>query len=174
MPKSQARDFTLMNKRSRVGWRGYLPAIVTPFDDALDLDVIALGRMLEWLHAEGMHGLVVGGTTGEWTSLSPQERRQLFDAVGSQMKGKLPIIAGCTSFTANGVLELADHAAARGFEGILVTPPPYVRPGEEEIFQFYRTINDRTKLPVCVYNWPPGTGIDMSVQLLTRLAELDS
>lgn len=162
------------DKRSRTAWKGYLPAIVTPFDKDLELDYRGLGTMLEWLCAEGMHGLVVAGTTGEWTSMTAIERADLFAAVGSQVGGKLPLIAGCTSFTAKEVLGFAAHASKAGFDGILVTPPPYVRPSEQEIFDFYATVSRDTPLPICVYNWPPGTGVDMSLALLTRLAGLDN
>ena len=165
---------TLMSKRARVDWRGYIPAIVTPFGRDGSLDRKGLGTMLEWLHGEGMHGLVVAGTTGEWTSLSADERKQLFSDVGAQLKGKLPLIAGCTAFTAREVLDYAGHAAGAGFDGILVTPPPYIRPNEEEILGFYAEVSAGTALPVCVYNWPPGTGIDMSLDLLTRIAELEN
>lgn len=158
----------------RVEWRGYIPAITTPFDDDGRLDLNGLGRLLEWLHGEGMHGLVVAGTTGEWTSLSPQERKKLIAAVGEQMKGKLPLIAGCTAFTASEVLEFAAVAAIAGYEGVLVTPPPYIRPSEDEIHAFYKTISDGGALPICVYNWPPGTGIDMSAELLERIAAIEN
>jgi len=164
----------LIDKRARVGWRGYIPAIVTPFASDGSLDLIALGTLLEWLDAEGMHGLVVAGTTGEWTSLSAEERAQLFKAAGAQMGGKLPLLAGCTSFTAQESIAFAEHAANTGFDGILVTPPPYVRPNEEEIFGFYKAVSTGSRLPVCVYNWPPGTGIDMSIDLLERIASLDN
>ena len=164
----------MIDKRARVGWRGYIPAIVTPFASDGSLDLIALGTLLEWLDAEGMHGLVVAGTTGEWTSLSAEERAQLFKAAGAQMGGKLPLLAGCTSFTAQESIAFAEHAANTGFDGILVTPPPYVRPNEEEIFGFYKAVSTGSRLPVCVYNWPPGTGIDMSIDLLERIASLDN
>lgn len=162
----------MTDKRERAGWRGYLPAIVTPFDGDLALDLAALGRMLEWLHAEGMHGLIVAGTTGEWTSLTGAERAALFCAAGGQLRGKLPLIAGCTAFTAREVLDHAANAHASGFDGILVTPPPYVRPNANELHEFYRQVSTGSPLPVCVYNWPPGTGIDMPVALLARIAEL--
>ena len=160
------------NKRQRVAWRGYLPAIVTPFhaDGALDLD--GLGVMLDWLHGEGMHGLIVAGTTGEWTSLSPAERAALFTAAGQQLGRELPLIAGCTAFTARDVIAYAEHATTVNFSGILVTPPPYLRPSEDEIFGFYSDVSTGSPLPICVYNWPPGTGIDMSLELLTRLADI--
>jgi dihydrodipicolinate synthase/N-acetylneuraminate lyase len=164
----------LTDKRSRVEWKGYIPAITTPFTADLELDLQGLGTLLEWLHAEGMHGLVIAGTTGEWTSMSPVERKQLFDAVGAQLAGKLPLLAGCTAFTANEAVDFANHAKAAGFDGILVTPPPYVRPLAEEIIGFYSDISAGSSLPICVYNWPPGTGIDMPVSLLARLAEIEN
>jgi dihydrodipicolinate synthase/N-acetylneuraminate lyase len=164
----------LTSKRSRVDWRGYIPAITTPFAADGELDLSALGRLLEWLHGEGMHGLVVAGTTGEWPSMSPAERKTLFAAVGDQMSGKLPLLAGCSAFTAREALDFAQAAAEHGFDGILVTPPPYFLPSEDEIHGFYADISARTPLPVCVYNWPPGTGIDMSPDLLERLADLDN
>jgi dihydrodipicolinate synthase/N-acetylneuraminate lyase len=164
----------MKNKRAVTDWRGYLPAIVTPFDRHLEIDFAALGTLLEWLHDRGMHGLVIAGTTGEWPSLSRAERIALFAAVGSQMRGKLPLIAGCTAFTAREVLDFAGHARESGFDGILVTPPPYVRPNADEIFGFYSTISAATPLPICVYNWPPGTGVDLPLALLARLAELDN
>lgn len=163
-----------MNKRSRASWQGYIPAITTPFDVERNLDLSALGTLLEWLHSEGMHGLLIAGTTGEWPSMSPEECKTLFSAAGDQLGGKLPLLAGCTAFTAERVLDLADHAAESGFDGIVVTPPPYYRPLPDEIFGFYRDISARSRLPICVYNWPPGTGIDMPLDLLKRIAGLDN
>lgn len=162
-----------MAKRDRVDWKGYIPAVTTPFleDDSLDLK--GLGGLLEWLHGEGMHGLFLGGTTGEWSSLKPEERKQLFDAAGAQMKGKLPILAGCTSFTPDATIELAEHARLAGFDGVTIAPPPYIRPNEEEVFRYYKTVAATIKLPIVVYNWPAGTGIDMSIDLLARIATLD-
>lgn len=164
----------MTNKRSRVDWRGYIPAITTPFMADHTLDLRGLGTLLEWLHGEGMHGLVIAGTTGEWTSLSAVERKQLFTAVGEQLHGKLPLIAGCTAFTAAETVAFARHAAEAKFDGILVTPPPYVRPSADEIVAFYSDVSAGSPLPICVYNWPPGTGIDMPVALLARLAEIEN
>lgn len=164
----------MSDKRSRVEWRGYIPAIVTPFHPDGGLDFRGLGVMLDWLHAEGMHGLVVAGTTGEWPSLAPDERMQLFTAVAGQMAGRLPLLAGCTAFRASDALDFARHAAEVGFDGILVTPPPYLRPDETEILGYYSDISAGSPLPICVYNWPPGTGVDMSLELLVRISDLDN
>lgn len=159
--------------RSSVDWRGYIPAITTPFTRDRQLDEKALQQLLEWLAAEGMHGIVVAGTTGEWFSLSDTERRILLSITGRQLRGRLTLIAGCNAFGADRVIEYAEMARESGFDGILVTPPPYIVPNEEEIFAFYRHVSQHVRLPICIYNWPPGTNVDMSCELLERLADLD-
>jgi dihydrodipicolinate synthase/N-acetylneuraminate lyase len=163
-----------LSKIDRVDWRGYFPAVTTPFKKDRDLDFQALGALLDWLHQEGMHGLFIGGSTGEWSSLSKAERKLLFDAAGQQMKGRLPMLAGCTSFTPSETIELAQYAETAGFDGVVFSPPPYIRPNEEEIFTFYKTVAGAVRLPVVVYNWPAGTGIDMSIELLARISALDN
>lgn len=163
-----------MTKRNRVSWKGYIPAITTPFDEARRLDLRAVGELLEWLEAEGMHGLVIAGTTGEWTSLSPDERKALFKAAGEQLGRRMPLIAGCSAFTPSEVIGFAKFAGEHAFDGILVTPPPYLQPSPDEIVDFYSEISAHSPLPICVYNWPPGTAIDMPPELLVRLAEIEN
>jgi len=131
-----------------------------------------MDRLLQWLLDEGMHGIIVAGTVGEWFSLSAAERKLLFATVGRRLKGKIPLIAGCNAYTASEVAANARLAADAGFDGILVTPPPYMVPTEREILSFYREVNESVSLPICAYNWPPGTNVDMSVELLESVAEL--
>ena len=150
-----------------------MPAITTPFDAQGALDIAALRKLLEWLAEEGMHGVIAAGTTGEWFSMNGAEKAQLFEVVGDVLKGVMPIIAGCNAFTAEEVIRNAETAAKHGFDGILVTPPPYVRPCEREVITFYEDIDQRTPLPICVYNWPPGTNVDLSRDTLLHLASLD-
>jgi dihydrodipicolinate synthase/N-acetylneuraminate lyase len=173
-PAAKTKGVSSLSKRSRVSWRGYMPAITTPFDSDGALDLRALGTQLEWLASEGMHGLILAGTTGEWTSLSATERAQLFSVAGDQLGRHLPLIAGCSTFTARETISLAEHAARHHFDGILVTPPPYIKPNAAEILDFYREVATGSPLPVCVYNWPPGTGIDMPLDLIVQLADIDN
>ncbi len=159
--------------RDSISWRGYMPAITTPFDEQGQMDLHTLRKLVEWLADQGMHGLIVAGTTGEWFSMNAEEKEQLFATVGEVLKGQIPLIAGCNAFTANEVITNAVTAAKSGFDGILVTPPPYVRPCEREVIAFYEDINQATPLPICVYNWPPGTNIDLRKETLAHLADLD-
>lgn len=158
--------------RHSVEWRGYIPSITTPFTKTGELDLGAADRLSQWLLDEGMHGIIIGGTVGEWFSISAAERASLFAAVARRLKGKIPLIAGCNAYTSTAVAANARIAADAGFDGILVTPPPYMVPNEREILGFYREVNESVSLPICVYNWPPGTNVDMSVELLQSIAEL--
>ncbi len=162
-----------MDKNS-VNWRGYIPAITTPFDRNLRLDEKMLEDLLQWQYGEGMHGIVLAGTTGEWFSLTAEERVALFRKSGQTLGGKLPLLAGCNAFTPAESIRYARAAKECGFDGILLTPPPYVVPTDDEIFEFYRTVNDNSDLPICIYNWPLGTGVDISLDLFRRLAELEN
>lgn len=159
--------------RDSIDWRGYIPAITTPFTKDRQLDEPGLHRLLEWLDAEGMHGIVVAGTTGEWFSLTGSERRAVLRIAAEHLRGKRTLIAGCNAYSADHAIEHARMAHEYGFDGILLTPPPYMVPTEEEIFAFYSHVAKHVPLPICIYNWPPGTNVDMSRMLLERLADLD-
>ena len=159
--------------RHSVNWRGYIPAITTPFSQDGALDVDATKRLHHWVYQNGVHGMIVLGTQGEWFSLSKAEKQTLLQITGEQLSGKLPLIAGCNAFTAGEAIDNIESAAANGFDGVLITPPPYVVPTDEEILAFYQDISAVSALPICVYNWPPGTNVDMSLSLLSSLAKLD-
>lgn len=160
--------------RNAVEWRGYIPAVTTPFDEDGSLNAAKLGELIEWLVAEGMHGLVAAGTTGEWCTLTNQDRIDLLQTVSDVAQNRIPLIAGCTAFTPEGVVRNAELAAQYGFSGVLVTPPPYMTLSEREVFDFYAEVNAAITLPMCVYNWPPGTNFDMPLSLLSALAELEN
>lgn len=161
-----------MNRES-VHWRGYIPAISTPFTPDGELDRRGWAELLDWMVSEGMHGVIVAGTTGEWFSLQPEERIELFRIAGEVVAHRIPVLAGCSAFTAKEVVTYAEAAHRAKVDGVLVTPPPYVVPTRQEIIAFYRTISDQSELPLCIYNWPRGTGIDMDADLVCELAELD-
>ena len=159
--------------RDDVDWQGYFPAFVTPFteDGALDLDTLA--ALVEHYVAEGMHGIVVNGTCGEWFSQTDDERRIVAEAAAAQAAGRLRVIVGCTAYTAEQSAELARHALGAGADGVLVSPPPYVKLFAPEVVAFYEDLDARVAGPLVVYNWPYGSGIDIDTDLADRLADID-
>ncbi len=156
-----------------IDWRGYIPAITTAFNDQNEFDSSMHGELLEWMLQEGMHGIVVAGTTGEWFSMTFEEKKQLYKTTGEALAGKITVIAGCNAFTARESIALSKVASEYSFDGILVTPPPYVKPSPREIYTFYADISNESPLPICVYNWPPGTGVDMDLELLEKICDLE-
>jgi dihydrodipicolinate synthase/N-acetylneuraminate lyase len=160
--------------RSTIDWRGYIPATVTPFTEDLELDRKGFQEVIEWLVAEGMHGIVVAGSSGEWPSLTGEERVDLFRLAAEQVRGRVPLIGCCNAISPQESRAFARAAEEIGLDGIIVAPPPYSRPNDKEIVAFYEWIARETELPLALYNWPRGTGVDMGPQLIQRLADIDT
>jgi 4-hydroxy-tetrahydrodipicolinate synthase len=158
--------------RDTVDWKGYIPAITTPFTADGELDTAAWRELVDWMVAEGMHGIAVAGTTGEWFSLLPEERIELFRLAADVVDGRITVIGGCMAFTPREVVGYAEAAKDAGLDGILLTPPPYVVPTERELVNWYETVSAAVEIPICVYNWPRGTNVDMRPALLARIAEI--
>ncbi|MEV7429461.1 dihydrodipicolinate synthase family protein [Nocardioides sp. NPDC092400] len=158
--------------RDDVDWQGYFPAFVTPFTADGDLDLDTLAALVDHYVAEGMHGIVVNGTCGEWFSQTDDERRQVAEAAAAQAAGRLRVIVGCTAYTAEQSAELGRHALASGVDGVLVSPPPYAKLFAPEVVAFYEEISALVDGPLTVYNWPWGSGVDIDTELADRLADV--
>lgn len=158
--------------RDDVQWRGYWPACPTPFAEDGSYDEESHRRLLDWYADEGMHGVFVNGTTGEWFSQSPEERRRVAETAIDQVGGRMTVLIGCTSLTAKEAAELGRHALAAGADGIGSTPPPYAKTYADETVQYFQDISDDVDGPVMVYNWPHGTSVDIGPDLAERLVEI--
>jgi 4-hydroxy-tetrahydrodipicolinate synthase len=159
--------------RNTVDWHGYIPAITTPFTREGALDPVAFEGQMQWLAEQGMHGVILAGTSGEWFSMTEAERAELF-ALGGRFRAGMRVIGGCNAFTAAEAIRHARAAEEAGLDGILVTPPPYMVPTREEIVAFYQEVSDGTSLPITVYNWPRGCIVDLSPDLLSELADIEN
>jgi 4-hydroxy-tetrahydrodipicolinate synthase len=143
-----------------------MPAVITPFDARHRVDIAAFSEILDWLISEGVHGLAVAGTTGEWQALTRRERCLLFDVARRHVPSDRPAIAGCSALRIEESKRYLRAAADAGFDAALLTVPPYVCPTEDEAIHYFRIMADLAPLPLIVYNWPQGTGIDLSVSAL--------
>ena len=158
--------------RNDVDWKGYWPASPTPFTRAGELDEPTFRELLRFYLEEGMHGILVNGSTGEWWSQSDEERRRVAEIAVEELGGKMPVVVGVTTFTAKHSAELGRQARAVGADGILATPPPYMRPGPDEIVQFYADLTSAVDLPFMVYNMPSAVVVDTTVDVVLQLADL--
>jgi 4-hydroxy-tetrahydrodipicolinate synthase len=159
--------------RDSVDWKGYWIAAPTPFTMTGALDESALRLMLRLYHGQGVHGVLVNGTTGEWFAQTDSERRRVAEIAVEELGGKIPVVIGCTTFTPSQTIALGQHAREIGADGMLSTPPPYAAPTPREIVAFFSTISDSVDLPIMVYNWARGVAVEITWETALELAKLD-
>ena len=150
---------------------GSIPALVTPFLSG-EIDRKALEDLVEWQIQEGSHALVGVGTTGESPTLSHEEHQQIIEICIKESQGKIPVIAGTGSNSTSEAISLTKHAEKVGANGALVLTPYYNKPTQEGLYQHFKAINDNCSIPIIIYNIPPRSVVDMSVDTMARLFEL--
>jgi 4-hydroxy-tetrahydrodipicolinate synthase len=150
---------------------GSLPALVTPFKSG-KIDEEALRALVEWQIESGSTGLVPVGTTGESPTLSHDEHKRVVEIVVEQARRRVPVIAGAGSNNTSEAIDLAVHAEKAGADAVLVVTPYYNKPTQEGMYQHFKAVNDAIGIPIIIYNIPPRSVVDMSVETMTRLYEL--
>jgi len=152
-------------------FRGSMPALVTPFRDG-GVDYAALEALVEWQIAEGSHGLVPVGTTGESPTLTHEEHEAVVEFVVKAAAGRVPVIAGAGSNNTLEAIRLLRHAEAVGADAALVVTPYYNKPTQAGLIAHYHALHDACALPIIIYNIPPRSVIDMSPATMGELARL--
>ena len=127
---------------------------------------------MNWQIQEGSHGLVPVGTTGESPTLSHEEHHKVVEWCVEEAKGRVPVIAGAGSNSTREAVSLARHAEKAGADAVLVVTPYYNKPTQEGMYQHFKAVNDAIGIPIIIYNIPPRSVVDMSVETMTRLFEL--
>lgn len=149
-------------------FRGSCTALITPFRDGA-VDYKAFESFVDWQITEGTHGLVPVGTTGESPTLSHDEHKKVVEACVAVADKRVPVLAGAGSNSTAEAIDLARHAEASGADGVLVVTPYYNKPNQDGLYGHYRAIAKAVSLPIIIYNIPPRSVIDMSVETMTRL-----
>jgi 4-hydroxy-tetrahydrodipicolinate synthase len=152
-------------------FKGSLPALVTPFKDGA-VDFGTLVKLVDWHIAEGSHGLVPVGTTGESPTLSHQEHGQVIEAVVKAAAGRIPVIAGAGSNNTVEGIDLIRHAEKVGADAALVVTPYYNKPTQRGLIAHYRALHDACSLPIIIYNIPGRSVVDMTPETMGELAKL--
>ncbi|MGR3493065.1 MAG: 4-hydroxy-tetrahydrodipicolinate synthase [Shimia sp.] len=149
-------------------FKGSMPALVTPMADG-KVDFDALGALVDWHIAEGSTGLVPVGTTGESPTLSHDEHDAVVSAVIEAAGGRVPVIAGAGSNNTAETVRLVEHAKAAGATAALVVTPYYNKPTQRGLIAHFEAAA-AVGLPIVIYNIPPRSVIDMSVETMAHLA----
>lgn len=150
---------------------GSMTALITPFKNG-EVDAKAFQEFVEWQIAEGSHGLVPCGTTGESPTLSHEEHKRVVELCIEAAAGRVPVIAGAGSNSTSEAIELAKHAKSAGADGILVVSPYYNKPSQEGLFRHFEAVNNAAEIPLIVYNIPPRSIVDILPETMARIAGL--
>ena len=149
--------------------KGIYTPVVTPFRKNFEIDFGSLEEILKFLLKKKIHGIVVGGTTGEYFSLSFQERIQLFEFVKKIVGNKCQLIAGTTAINANEAIELSLIAKYLGYKCILLGSPPYSQPTQEESAKFFLNIAKKVQIPIMMYNFPEKMAFEIKEPFLKKV-----
>lgn len=155
-------------------FRGTYTVMVTPFGLDGTVDVAALERYVDWQIAEGIHGLIPLGSTGEFLSLSDEENELVARTVIDRAAGRVPVLVGTGAEDTREVVRLSRRAEKLGADGVMIIPPFYSTPTADELFQHYRTISDAIAIPIMIYNNPATANVDLRPELVARLSEIDN
>jgi 4-hydroxy-tetrahydrodipicolinate synthase len=151
--------------------KGSLPALVTPFKNG-ELDLVTLKKLVDWHIAEGSHGIVPVGTTGESPTLSHAEHQKVIEEVVAAVAGRVPVIGGAGSNNTVEGISLMRHAEAVGADAALVVTPYYNKPTQAGMIAHYSALHDCCKLPIVIYNIPGRSVVDMMPDTMGQLAKL--
>ncbi len=152
-------------------FRGSYTALITPFKGGA-VDERAYQQLVEWQIAEGTHGLVPVGTTGESPTLSHDEHKRLIALCVETAKGRVPVIAGAGSNSTDEAIDLTRFSKSVGADATLHSTGYYNKPTQEGLYRHFKAISDAVDLPIVIYNVPPRTIVDISVATLARCSKL--
>jgi 4-hydroxy-tetrahydrodipicolinate synthase len=153
-------------------FHGVLPALITPFtDDGDAIDTAALTAIVDRLIGAGVGGLVPGGSTGEFTTLTNAERRALVETTVDAAAGRVPVVAGTGALSTRETVELSVHAERSGAAAVMVVPPFYDALSWRELLVHYTAVADAIGIPIMYYNLPSASGVTLTADQLRELGE---
>jgi len=157
-------------------FKGIGALVLTPFDKDLKVNLDAIPRNVRYMVDNGITAengfLIANGTMSECNSMNMEERKQVIKKV-VEAAGDVPVLAGCNDTAAVNVIELARYSKEVGAKAALIVQPYYIPYNDEQIYSFYKYVNDNVDIPIMIYNNPLVGGRDISINLLRRLAKLD-
>lgn len=157
-----------------ISWAGVFPAVPTQFKNDFSLDLEATRKHVRVLLDNGVHGLVMLGTIGENSSLSPEEKSEVLKITKAEVGRRVPILTGVAEYTTRGACETVGRAEALGVDGIMLLPALVYKADARETIQHFRTVAASTKLPIMCYNNPPVYGVDITPDMFKELMDVDN
>jgi 4-hydroxy-tetrahydrodipicolinate synthase len=151
---------------------GILVPHMVPLDAKGRIDEEELFRYVQWLVDRGVHGLYPNGSTGEFLSIDREERTAIVTTSVRAARGRVPVLIGTGDEDTRAVVAMSREAEALGADGVMIIPPYYSVPTEDELFHHYKTVADAIGIPIMVYNNPATANVDMGPATLARLSTI--
>lgn len=160
-----------MNKK--IIFKGVGTALVTPTNkNGIDYD--ALGKLIDWQIEEGVNALIIAGSTGEGSTLSDKEHKELLEFSVQKINKRVPMVAGTGSNDTNYCIELSKFADKLGVDGLLIVTPYYNKSTQNGLFENYKAIATSVDSPIILYNVPSRTGVNIDPKTYLKLSEIDN
>ena len=152
-----------------IEWKGVMPAVTTKFknDDTLDLKMFEVNIKAQ-LDA-GVHGIVLGGTLGEASTLDENEKRLLTTSTVAIVKGKVPVLMNVAEQSTKGAIKAAQQAEEDGAKGLMMLPPMRYKAGDRETVEYFKAVAKNTSLPIMIYNNPVDYKIEVTLDMFEEL-----
>ena len=152
-------------------WKGVMPAITTQFDERGELDLNAFRKNLSNQIKAGVHGIILGGTLGEASTLKDSEKRKLLFTTLSYVKGKIPVIMNIAEQATSKAIKMAKQIEAEGADGLMLLPPMRYKANDQETIHYFSSVASSTSLPIMIYNNPIDYKIEVSLDMFEKLKE---
>lgn len=151
--------------------RGVFTVVATPFKEDGAIDLEGFGNNLDYYADNGGYGVCVSGTLGEYSAMTLEERKQLFEFAAKRLNGRCPLMAGTIATTTKQVIELTKHVGDNGGVGVLLLSHPGLGLDSDELYTYYQDVADNTDVKIMLYNNPGSNKIDMPFDLVKKLSE---
>ena len=151
---------------------GSFTVAVTPFtEDLTNINFSAWHKFLDWQLSEGVPGIIILGTTGEFLTIKDEERQEFVESTVNHIKNRIPVLVGTANAHTPNAVRYSKEAEELGADGLMISPPYYYTPTHDEIFNYYKEICEQVSIPIMLYNNPFTTNVDMPPKLIAKLTK---
>ena len=157
-----------------IQWKGVMPAVTTKFTDNDTLDIQMFETNIQAQLNAGVHGIVLGGTLGEASTLEENEKRLLTTSTVDIVKGKVPVLMNVAEQSTKGAIKAAQQAEEDGAKGLMMLPPMRYKAGDRETVEYFKAVANNTSLPIMIYNNPVDYKIEVTLEMFEELIKCDN
>ncbi|KMN46036.1 dihydrodipicolinate synthase [Bacillus sp. LK2] len=151
--------------------KGAFPVLITPMDEFQEINWNGVKQNVNYFIEQKVAGIIINGSTGEFVSLSKEERFKMVETVLKEVDGRIPVIVGTAAETTKETIEYTKYAEVHGADCALIINSYYCKPKEEEIYFHFKEISNAVNIPIMLYNNPFTSGVDMSTELMLRIGK---